>query len=51
MNILIYDIETMQELFLIGIYNPDTQQWYEFQVSRNVNQLDAFHRFTEEHAD
>jgi hypothetical protein len=41
----------MQELFLIGIYNPDTQQWYEFQVSRNINQLDAFHRFTEEHAD
>ena len=51
MNILIYDIETMQELFLIGIYNPDTQQWYEFQVSRNINQLDAFQRFTEEHAD
>jgi hypothetical protein len=51
MNILIYDIETMQELFLIGVYNPDTQQWYEFQVSRNINQLDAFHRFTEEHAD
>ncbi len=51
MKILIYDIETMQELFLIGIYNPDTQQWYEFQVSRNFNQLDAFHRFTEEHAD
>jgi len=51
MNILIYDIETMQELFLIGIYNPDTQQWYEFQVSRNINQLDAFQRFTEEHTD
>jgi hypothetical protein len=51
MKILIYDIETMQELFLIGIYNPDTQQWYEFQVSRNINQLDAFTRFTEEHAD
>ena len=51
MNILIYDIETMQELFLIGIYNPDTQQWYEFQVSRNLNQLDAFQRFTEEHTD
>ena len=51
MNIVIYDIETMQELFLIGIYNPDTQQWYEFQVSRNLNQLDAFHRFTEEYAD
>ena len=51
MKILIHDIETMQELFLIGIYNPDTQQWYEFQVSRNLNQLDAFVRFTEEHSD
>jgi len=51
MKVLVFDIETMQELFLICIYNPDTQQWYEFQVSRNVNQLDAFHRFTEEHAD
>lgn len=50
-KVLCYDIETMQELFLIGIYNPDTQQWYEFQVSRNLNQLDAFQRFTEEHND
>jgi len=50
-NILCYDIETMQELFLIGIYNPDTQQWYEFQVSKNVNQLDGFVRFTEDYSD
>ena len=49
MKTLIYDIETMQELFLVCIYNPDTQQWHEFQVSRDLNQLDGFVRFAEEH--
>jgi hypothetical protein len=51
MNILIYDIETMQELFLVCIYNPETQQWHEFQVSKNTNQIDAFVRFTEDYKD
>ena len=51
MKILIYDIETMQELFLVCIYNPETQQWHEFQVSKNTNQIDAFVRFTEQHTD
>jgi hypothetical protein len=49
MNVLIYDIETMQELFLVCIYNPDTQQWHEFQVSKNTNQIDSFVRFIEAH--
>jgi hypothetical protein len=49
MNILIYDIETMQELFLIGIYNPDTKTYYEFEVSKDKNQLDGFMRFIEQH--
>ena len=30
MEVLIYDIETMQELFLIGIYNPETKKYQEF---------------------
>lgn len=51
MNILIYDIETMQELFLVCIYNPETKQWHEFQVSKNTNQIDAFVRFTEDYKD
>ena len=50
-NILCYDIETMQELFLVCIYNPETQQWHEFQVSKNTNQIDAFVRFTEDYKD
>jgi len=49
MNVLIYDIETMKELFLIVIYNPESDVTYEFQVSRWTNQLDGFMRFTEQH--
>ena len=49
MNVLIYDIETMQELFLVCLYNPETQQWHEFQVSKNTNQIDSFVRFIEAH--
>jgi len=49
MNVLIYDIETMQELFLIGIYNPDTKTYTEYEVSKDKNQLDGFMRFIEQH--
>ena len=49
MNILIYDIETLKELFLVVIYNPESDVTYEFQVSRWTNQLDAFMKFIEEH--
>jgi hypothetical protein len=51
MNVLIYDIETMQELFLVCVYIPDTQQWYEFEISKNANQLDVFIKFTEDYSD
>ena len=51
MEVLIYDIETMQELLLIGIYNPETKKYEEFEVSKDKNQLDAFIRFTEIYRD
>jgi hypothetical protein len=49
MKVLVFDIETLKELFLVVVYKPDTDVTYEFQVSRWTNQLDAFIRFTEEH--
>ena len=49
MNTLIYDIETMQELFLICIYKPETNEMFDFQVSKNKNQLDGYMRFVEKH--
>ena len=51
MDVLIYDIETMQELFLVGVYNPNTDMYFEFEVSRGCNQLDAFIKFTETYKD
>ena len=51
MKVLIYDIETLKELFLVVIYNPQTDVTYEFAVSKWNNQLDLFVRFTEQHED
>lgn len=47
MEVLIYDIETMQELFLVGVYDPQCKMYTEFEISKNRNQIDAFIRFTE----
>lgn len=47
MNVLIYDIETMQELFLVGIYLPKEDTYFEFEVSKNKDELFKFVEFTE----
>ena len=49
-NVIIYDIETMQELFLIVCMVPG-KAGKSFQVSRWKNQLDAFVRYTEDNSD
>jgi len=49
MNVLIYDIETLVEMFLVGIYDPQTDMYFEFEVSKKVNELDSFLRFAEVH--
>ena len=36
MDVLIYDIETMKELFLIVIYNPQLDEYKEFEVSKKI---------------
>lgn len=38
----ICDIETFLELFDVGAYDPDTQEWIEFEVSRYKNELYHF---------
>lgn len=43
----ITDIETLEEMFDIGIYNPDTREWVEFEISKNRNDLFHFvHYYT-----
>ena len=49
-NVICYDIETMQELFLVVCMVPG-KAGKSFQVSRWKNQLDAFVRYTEANAD
>jgi hypothetical protein len=49
-NVIIFDIETMQELFLVVCMVPG-KAGKSFQVSKWKNQLDAFVRYTEAHAD
>jgi len=51
MDVLIYDIETMQEFFLVVVYNPQEDKYYEFGVNKLRNDLDKFVRFTECHTE
>lgn len=46
------DIETLYELFDVGIYNPDTKEWVEFEVSAYKNELFEFVKhYTSNHYD
>jgi len=50
-KILIYDIETLLEMFLVVIYIPEDRKWMSFEVSRNIYQLEKFIKFTEKYVD
>ena len=50
MKVVIADIETMKELFLIVGYNPE-MGYKTWEVSKNKNQLDSLAAFMEEHKD
>lgn len=51
MNVLIYDIETMQEFFLVNVYDPQEKKTHEFMVSQWHNTLDMMIKFISEHPD
>ena len=42
MKVFIYDIETMQELFLIHVYDPQEDKGYDFLISQWHNNFDGF---------
>lgn len=48
MNVLIYDIETLKEMFLVMVKDM-TEKIYHWEISKRANQLDGFIRFVEEH--
>lgn len=51
MKVLIYDIETMQEFFLMNVCEPETKECHEFMVSKWDNNLDAMVKFIDDHKD
>lgn len=51
MKVLIYDIETLRELFLVNIYDPEIDKSYEFMVCKYVDNLNRFIDFINEHKD
>ena len=49
-DVIIYDIETMKEYFLVVCLIPQ-EPYRVFKVNKNQNDLDAFVKFAEEHKD
>ena len=50
MNVIIYDIETLKEYFLVVCLIPQ-EPYRVFKLNSEQNDLDAFVRFTEQHQD
>lgn len=44
-RLCVSDIETLKECIDLGFYNPDTQEWYEFEISKYKNDLYKFITF------
>ncbi len=38
-KVCVFDIETLKEMFDIGIYDPESKEWIEFEISKNKNDL------------
>ena len=51
MNVLIYDIETMQEFFLVIVYDPQEDIHHEFKLNRWHNELDKFIKFSDDYSE
>ena len=51
LKVLCFDTETMQELFLINILDPEMHEQHEFMVSKWHNNLDVMINFINEHKD
>jgi hypothetical protein len=50
-QVLVYDIETMIEMFLVGIYIPHENKYVEFEVSKSKYELEKFSEFSEKYKD
>jgi hypothetical protein len=48
MQVIITDIETMVEFFLCTCYDPQLDEWQEFEINKNCNTVDKMVRYFEE---
>jgi hypothetical protein len=51
MQVIITDIETLAEFFLCTCYDPQLDEWHEFEVSKKHNSLDSMVRYFEKNND
>ena len=51
LKVLIVDIETYDELYLLVAYHPDEKRYYKFEVSKWKNELDGMMKFLEDHSE
>lgn len=49
-NVLLYDIETLREMFLVVVYIPK-EGFRKWEISKWRNEIDGFIKFTEEYSD
>lgn len=49
MQVVIFDIETLKEMFLVGVYCPHENTYHEFEVSKSKYELDKFAEFCEKY--
>ena len=49
MKVLVFDIETMKEFFLVVVYDPQEDKYYEFSLNNWKNDLDKFIVFADKH--
>lgn len=49
MKILVYDIETLKEMFLISIYLPDEDKTVDFFINKRGNHISGFLAFVEQY--
>ena len=51
MQVIVTDIETMVEFFLCTCYDPQLDEWQEFEINKNCNHIDKMVRYFEEKND
>ena len=51
MQVIIVDIETMVEFFLCTCYDPQLNEWHEFEVRKKVDHIDKMVKYFEEKND